>query len=245
MKPTLSIAVLSVASVALAVGNYAPEELAPILSDCSVEKTWSIFCLTEQVNDGAWVYMYDIGKLLSAAGGKGTFFVNGNNRKCIYKDNGKRIRWLYKHGHQISSLTRDHKSLPSQPLEAMATEMEKPQEAFTKLLGVTSRFLRPPSETSTRTPIVKWSYDAGDSAKNANVKEVIDGFRRQFNKKPHSILASLLETSESTAHQVLPAVIKMARVAGYKFVSVAECLGQPPYNQIMPYPVNITTTYSC
>ncbi|KAG8984986.1 Carbohydrate esterase 4 protein [Tulasnella sp. JGI-2019a] len=123
--------------------------------------------------------------------------------------------------------------------------MEKPQEAFTKLLGVTSRFLRPPSETSTRTPIVKWSYDAGDSAKNANVKEVIDGFRRQFNKKPHSILASLLETSESTAHQVLPAVIKMARVAGYKFVSVAECLGQPPYNQIMPYPLNITTTYSC
>ncbi|KAG8857833.1 Carbohydrate esterase 4 protein [Tulasnella sp. 330] len=226
MKLTFPIAALSATSIVMAAGNYTPDELAPIMSSCSVDKTIAL-----SFNDGAWVYMYDIGKALEAAHGKGTFFVNGNNYECIYKDNGKRVRWLWDHGHQLSSLTWDHKSLPGQTIEAATAEISKVQEAFSRLLGSTSRFLRPPFGNidentqyvahTQNVSLVTWDYDAGDSVPNANVQKIIAGFQTQFNKKPHSILASLLETSETTAHQVVPAVIKMAQAAGYRLVSVA------------------------
>ena len=40
------------------------------------------------------------------------------------------------------------------------------------------------------------------------------------------------ETKETTAHQVLPYAIERLKKAGYELVTVAECLGLPPYQNV-------------
>ena len=46
---------------------------------------------------------------------------------------------------------------------------------------------------------------------------------------PDNIIALNHETYETTVNEVLPYALKTLSNAGYKFVTVAECLGMDPY----------------
>ena len=74
--------------------------LAQVITSCTVPRTAAL-----TFDDGPYVYMYDISKILLAAGAKGTFFVNGNNYECIYNNAGKRLKYLHSKGHQLASHT--------------------------------------------------------------------------------------------------------------------------------------------
>lgn len=46
---------------------------------------------------------------------------------------------------------------------------------------------------------------------------------------PDTILTLNHETYERTAHEVVPYAIQKLQAAGYRLVTVAECLGEEPY----------------
>lgn len=50
--------------------------------------------------------------------------------------------------------------------------------------------------------------------------------------KPSTILALNHDVKQTTAHEVLPHAIAKLRAAGYKLVTLAECLGMKPYQSV-------------
>lgn len=88
-----------------------------------------------------------------------------------------------------------------------------------------------------------WDFDSQDSngATPAESKALYDTL---LAKNPNNILTLNHETHQGTITEVMPYVIKKLKAAGYKMVTVAECLGNPSpaYSKISsPQP----GTYSC
>ncbi|EUC63917.1 carbohydrate esterase family 4 protein [Rhizoctonia solani AG-3 Rhs1AP] len=79
--------------------------------------------------------------------------------------------------------------------------------------------------------LVTWDFDSGDSvgATPAQSKAMYDKIIAQ---RPSSILTLNHETHERTAHEVIPYVVPRLQAAGYKLVTVAECMGMQPYQSV-------------
>ncbi|KAG8767249.1 Carbohydrate esterase 4 protein [Ceratobasidium sp. 428] len=73
-----------------------------------------------------------------------------------------------------------------------------------------------------------WDFDSQDSigATPAQSKKYYDQI---IAKHPSTILALNHEVYERTAHEVVPYAIQKLQAAGYKLVTLAECLGEQPY----------------
>lgn len=77
--------------------------------------------------------------------------------------------------------------------------------------------------------MVLWDFDSEDSI-GASVAESEKLYKNIANKKPNNILALNHETYSTTAKTVLPYAIKTLKAKGYKFATVAQCLGNKnPY----------------
>ncbi|CCO29968.1 carbohydrate esterase family 4 protein [Rhizoctonia solani AG-1 IB] len=57
-------------------------------------------------------------------------------------------------------------------------------------------------------------------------------YDQTISQRPSTILALNHETYERTAHEVIPYAIQKLQAAGYKLVTLAECLGQQPYQSV-------------
>ncbi|KAG8937690.1 Carbohydrate esterase 4 protein [Tulasnella sp. 408] len=203
--------------------------LAPVYSKCTTPNTVAI-----TFDDGPYTWNTDIVNTLKQYNAKGTFFVNGNNYECIYSTaNEQRLKTAYKAGHQIASHTYSYS------LVSVKSEMTKTDTALTKILGVKPAFVRPPYgnyNTASREvaaangqAIVIWDFDSGDSV-GKTVQQSETEYQNVANQKPSTILALNHETYETTARQVLPYALKTLKAKGYKFVTVADCLGgKNPY----------------
>ena len=78
---------------------------------------------------------------------------------------------------------------------------------------------------------VTWSLDSGDSVgKSTSYSE--SEYEQQAKKYPSPGIGLNHETYESTAYTVAPQAIAILQSAGYKLVSVAECLGVEAYDYI-------------
>ncbi|KAG8939902.1 Carbohydrate esterase 4 protein [Tulasnella sp. 424] len=209
--------------------------LAPVYSKCTTANTVAI-----TFDDGPYTWNTDIVNTLKQYSAKGTFFVNGNNYECIYSTaNEKRLKTAYSAGHQIASHTWAHLDWTTLSKDKLKSEMTKTDTALTKILGVKPAFVRPPYgnyNTASREvaaangqSLVIWDFDSGDSVgKSVAQSETL--YKNIANKKPSTILTLNHETYETTAKQVLPYALKTLKAKGYKFVTVAECLGgKNPY----------------
>ncbi|KAH8826095.1 carbohydrate esterase family 4 protein [Flagelloscypha sp. PMI_526] len=208
--------------------------LAPVIYSCTKPKTIAL-----TFDDGPWVYMYDVSKAIVAAGGKATFFLNGDNYDCIYDDAQiKRVKYLHDKGHQLGSHTWYHKDLATLTWDQVHDEMWRVEQALQRIIGVQPAFMRPPygsfndnvrSAASVRgQKLAIWDTDTEDAngATVAFSKKVMDD---ALAKKPNNILPLMHETVETTVHQVLPYIIPKIQAAGYQMVTLAECLGEQPY----------------
>lgn len=226
------LSVLSLAALAFA----APQKraAAQVVYSCTEPNTAAL-----TFDDGPYYYMYDISKQLVAAGAKGTFFVNGDNYGCIYDaDNQKRIKYLLDKGHQLASHTWDHSDLTTLSWDELHDSMWKVEQALQRIAGVVPAFMRPPyGNTNDQVAevsgirgqtVVIWDVDSGDSV-GASVAESKATYDDILSQHPDTILALNHETYETTAHQVVPYAIQKLQAAGYKLVTVAECLGEQPY----------------
>ncbi|KAG9081900.1 Carbohydrate esterase 4 protein [Ceratobasidium sp. UAMH 11750] len=206
-------------------------------------------------DDGPSGYIYGISKALLAAGAKGTFFFNGNNYGCIYDpENAIRVKYAYDKGHQIASHTWGHKDLSALSWDQVHDEMWRVEQALQRITGVIPAFMRPPygklndnvkNVAGARgQSIALWDLDSGDSlgAPLARSEKLYD---QAIAKKPSTILALNHEVYESTAHELVPYAIGKLQAAGYKLVTLAECLGDKPAYQSVGQPSLRDSSWQC
>lgn len=211
--------------------------LAQVYSKCTVPNTVAL-----TFDDGPYVWLYDISKALIAAGGKGTFFFNGNNYGCIYDDaNIKRVKYAYDKGHQVASHTWNHKDLTKLSWDQIHDEMWRVEQALQRICGVQPAFMRPPfgnynnlvrEAASVRgQSLATWDFDSGDSL-GVSAQASKNRYNTVVGQHPSSILALNHETVATTSQQVIPYAIQKLHAAGYRLVTVAECLGRQPYQWV-------------
>ncbi|TFL00171.1 carbohydrate esterase family 4 protein [Pterulicium gracile] len=229
----ISAALLSVVSAAPPSSGIAAP-LAEVIVNCKVPKTVAL-----TLDDGPYIYARNISDALTAAEAKATFFLAGNTWSCIYQDeNIKTIQYLHEQGHQIGSHTWNHLDLSLLTRAEVNYEMNKTEEAILRVAGLKPAFMRPPfgrynnlvrevvAERGQK--IAFWDTDTEDSwgATIERSKETIDEAIARDATSLH-ILAH--DTYATTAYELVPYAIKQLQGAGYKLVTLAECLGEEPY----------------
>jgi len=209
--------------------------LAQVITECTVPGTAAL-----TFDDGPYEYIQNISKSLTDVGAKGTFFFNGNNYRCIYaQESVERVQFAYGQGHQIGSHTWAHKNLSALSTAAeVDSEMARTEQAIQRLTGAQVAFTRPPYgeyndnvrqvAAKRNQKLVNWSFDSRDSI-GATPAESNAAYDKLVQDKPSSILALNHEVYNTTAFIVAPHAIKVLLSAGYKLVTVADCLGQQPY----------------
>uniref|UniRef100_A0A0W0G5I6 Putative carbohydrate esterase family 4 protein n=1 Tax=Moniliophthora roreri TaxID=221103 RepID=A0A0W0G5I6_MONRR len=232
------------ATVLLALGAFtvaAPHEkrqMAEVITSCTQPNTVAL-----TFDDGPWNYIRDISDTLTNNGAKGTFFFNGNNWGCIYDQNhADGIRYVYGKGHQVASHTWRHANLAELTWDQVHDEMWRVEQALERIVGAVPAFMRPPygsyndnvrwASAVRGQAIVNWDFDSGDSA-GQSVAQQLSNYNNRISQRPNSILALNHETYASTAYDVLPQVVQRLRQAGYRMVTVAECLGRQPYQRVV------------
>ncbi|KAG8891262.1 Carbohydrate esterase 4 protein, partial [Tulasnella sp. 408] len=184
--------------------------------------------------DGPYVYSSDIVLTLAKYNAKATFFVNGNNWECIYsRENEMRLKAALAAGHQIASHTWRHADLANLDRDEVKSEMTQLDDALVKILGVKPAFVRPPYGSyndlcrqvaqENGQSIVQWDFDSGDSA-GASASQIEDAYQDIVQRHPSTILTLNHETYETTV-QALNNALETLTGAGYRLVTVAECLG--------------------
>jgi len=216
-----------------------PSRRAPaqVITKCTVPNTAAL-----TFDDGPYYYIYDISKALIAAGAKGTFFFNGNNFDCIYtEDEAKRVKYAYDKGHQIASHTWSHAHLTNLTFDQLHDQFWRVEQALQKITGVVPAFARPPfgeyndlvREVATQRgqTLVNWDFDSGDSV-GKTAAESNQAYDALAASHPSTILTLNHEVHQQTAQVVVPHAIATLQKAGYKLVTVAECLGRTPYQSV-------------
>ncbi|KAF8608110.1 carbohydrate esterase family 4 protein [Ceratobasidium sp. AG-I] len=234
--PLLAIGVLLVSCTEAFGHTHGSEKraVASVYTACSKPKTAAI-----TFDDGPNTYTKTIVNTFDKAGGKTTFFFNGKNYNCIYdQTNAGRAKYAFDHGHQVASHTWAHLHLPTLNDTEIKSEFYRTNEAIKKITGAVPAFVRPPFgeynsnvsaiSASFGQSLVTWDFDSQDwTVPPVNQTEA--AYKARFDSNPSNILALNHEVYATSALEVLPYVIKLAKTKGYKLVTVAECLGVKPY----------------
>lgn len=193
-------------------------------------------------DDGPYTYQNDLINLLNKEKVKGTFFLNGNNWLCIYNDPlAKSVKRAYDSGHQIASHTWSHKDLTTLTWDQVHDEMWRAEQAIQRITGATPAFVRPPygnysdlvleAAGARGLTVSNWDFDSEDG-KSATVERQKALYDAAVLARPSTILSLEHEVHATSVYEVLPYAITKLRAAGYRFVTVAECLNMKPYSSV-------------
>ncbi|KAG1607716.1 hypothetical protein G6F46_012093 [Rhizopus delemar] len=240
-----SLAVVATAVSAAPVEKRAVK--AKVYTTCSVPGTMAL-----TFDDGPYEYTWDLAETLHSKGVTATFFMNGNNWVNVATQSVKTsagtktykqvIKHVYEKGHQIGSHTFSHKELAGLSSSEVKSEMTKLEKVFRSVLGKNPLYMRPPSgeyDSTTLTTlgelgykVILWDIDSNDwrykdqsslSHEQANYKSIIE---KDSKKNPHGHIALQHDVHKKTVEKLVPWVISYVKSKkNYKFVSVAECLG--------------------
>ncbi|KAF9018004.1 carbohydrate esterase family 4 protein [Hymenopellis radicata] len=223
---------------------------ASVIRSCRVPNTAAI-----TFDDGPYIYMNDIIKTLKDADAKATFFFNGNNFDCIYNSAAAaRVKLAFDNKHQVASHTWRHAHLSQLSEPDLRAEFSRTEDALKKITGAQVAMTRPPFGEynplvlkvagDRGQTLVNWDFDSGDSAGASKTKSMQE-YEAVAKRRPNNILALNHETYEGTAHTVLPKAISALKSAGYRLVTVAECLGQPAYKGTPGAPSPRDSSWRC
>ncbi|KAI9277655.1 hypothetical protein BY458DRAFT_453296 [Sporodiniella umbellata] len=243
--------IASLAAIASAVSASPIEKRvvsAKVYHTCSVPGTIAL-----TFDDGPYEYTWALADKLRSEDVTATFFMNGANWVDVdtqsvktpagtksYKDV---IKHVYDKGHQIASHTYSHKELNGLSSSAIKSEMTKLEAIFKKAINKIPNYMRPPSgayDDNTLAvlgqlgyKVILWDIDSNDwrykdtsdlSKEQANYKSVIE---KDNKNKPNGHIALQHDVHQKTVTKLVPWVIQYIKgKKSYKFVSVAECLGQ-------------------
>jgi len=256
LSSILSLSVLGLTTLVSAEKQRIEERasLATVYTTC---KTKGTFALT--YDDGPYDYEDEVAKLLAAHNVTGTYFLNGNNWACIY-DRADQVRAAYANGaNLIGSHTWSHPDLTTLSTSQIKQELDLVETAFKKILGVKPKFFRPPYGSYNdqvleilkeyNYDVITWNLDTedADGAALSYSEKQYDDFVKAH---PNGSSAGIgLEHSPylSTASKLTPYAIKALQAAGYKVVTVADCLGlsKSDWYQSVGEPEERDDTWTC
>lgn len=196
------------------------------------------FALT--FDDGPFQWENKVDRALQSRKGKGTFFVNGNNYACIY-NYAEELQKTYRAGHVIGSHTWSHADITKLSPAQLNTELDRVEVALKKILGVKPALFRPPYGNYNQQTLnllakrgytsIYWNMDPGDTV-GASIEQSEAAYRKAASQYPAPGISINHETKPNTVNSVAPYAVKVLADAGYKLVTVSECLGIKPYQKI-------------
>ncbi|KAH9814638.1 family 4 carbohydrate esterase [Melampsora americana] len=186
-------------------------------------------------DDGPWIYENTISDFLKARNILGTFFINGDNYDCIYNQSiVNQLKHTFQQGHLIGSHTWSHPDITKLKDAELKVELDRMETALKRILGVVPRYFRAPyGNVDDRTldilakrgyKVINWTFDSGDAVGEPPEKS-IKGYDELSKSFPSPQIALNHETYDTTANQVVPYAVDVLQKAGYKLVSMSECLG--------------------
>jgi len=192
-------------------------------------------------DDGPFDYTTDLLDELKAANIHATFFINGYNYWHDLETNPEKQAVLTRavnEGHQIASHTWRHQiPVNETDIEPM---MKRLDDVIEKATGYRPKYFRAPKgDIGADTvkffedlgyKVIQWDTDTNDwdfktIGAEARVKLVKEFLTKEFAEKRESYLVLMHDVNDHTVHQIVPWIIENAPFDQYKFVTVAECLG--------------------
>jgi len=195
-------------------------------------------------DDGPFEYTNELLDELSAAGIHATFFINGQNWwPDLPTDPTKQaiIARAAAEGHQIASHTWAH-DIPA-TLDGIKESMNKLDDLVEQTAGYRPKYFRAPKgdidQATVQTfeslgyKIIQWDTDTNDWNINFNgvqapekrVPLVKEFLTSEFKQNRSNYLVLMHDVQKHTVKQIVPWLINNGPFNQYKFVTVAECLG--------------------
>ncbi|SPO23297.1 related to deacetylase [Ustilago trichophora] len=204
-------------------------------------------CLSMTFDDGPYDWQRKVVDTLGNAGGqKGTFFVNGNNFRCIYdNDSVSRLRYAYERGHEICSHSWSHPDLRQLNNQQLDRQVQLVEDALWKIIGAVPACFRAPygniRDDQVRylndrwgLVVVGWNRDTND-ANGAGTEAGLNTYRSL--RPPQKAIVLNHETVRGTVDVVIPQAVNIVRQNGYSRGSqtVASTLWYNPYKVVGRY----------
>ncbi|KAN0066152.1 hypothetical protein ACQY0O_000246 [Thecaphora frezii] len=208
-----------------------------IITSCHAKKHLAI-----TFDDGPYENHKNLVDQFDAIGSKATFFVNGNNWRCVYdKDQVSALRYSYKRGHQICSHTWSHPNLTTLNDEQLDRQVQLVEDALWKIIGAVPACIRAPYgeirddqverlQNKWGLKVIGWSNDTRD-ADGAQVEESVKVYKGLF--APTCAIILNHETVGTTVTNVIPRALKIIKKHHYKGSStVARISKFQPYKVV-------------
>jgi Predicted xylanase/chitin deacetylase len=219
-------------------------------------------------DDGPYQYTDELLDTLDKSGIKATFFINVENYwKDLKSSSSKQkvIERAVREGHQVASHTWAHK-IPSSKSDIKA-DLTKVDDFIEKVAGVRPSYFRAPQGhcdsdcvkyiESLGYKIIQWDLDTKDwdykdysglnekESKERRVEESVAILKKFYNNDEDNYLVLMHDVNDHTVRKIVPWILKNTPKK-YKFVTVAECLGDSngPYSKKSSTSTSTTTRKS-
>lgn len=232
-----------------ATNPYIENGMVPIVQTCTERGTFSI-----SFDDGTQPPQEAITQIFEQHDARTTYFVNGRNFRCLYDPAMVDIlRRTYAAGHQIGSHGWSHVYGSRISEEEFERQIRLVDEALEKILGIRPAHYRPPfgdyDEDNLRvlasrnySVVPLWDLVAG-SGTGTSIPLTQQRYAEAAATYPTPHMA-LSHEQDVSAADYLPGVVEQLTQAGYRLVTVAECIGVPAY-QWVGEPQERDETWTC
>ena len=153
---------------------------------------------------------------------KATFFVQGKN----IAGNESILKRMQSEGHEVGNHSWNHPVLTKLSLEDAKKQLTDTEDAITKVLGKSSKLMRPPYgaisddiRNSLDLSFIMWDVDSLDW-KSKNEAAILTEIQRQVSNGSIILMHDIHQTSVNS----LPKVIEYLQGQGYSFVTVSDLL---------------------
>ncbi|KAJ9667504.1 hypothetical protein H2201_002373 [Coniosporium apollinis] len=215
--------------------------------DCVVPGTVAI-----TYDDGPYIYTDYVLDVFKRYNAKASFFITGNNLGKGQIDNAANpwaamIRRMHAEGHQIASHSWSHQDLSAVSRWERKNQMWKNEMALRNILGFFPTYMRPPYSSCTAASgceadmrelgyhVTNFDLDTDDYNNvtpelQQNAKNRFSGALSGSNPGADEFLAIAHDIHYQTAYNLTEFMLSTLYNAGYRAVTVGECLGDPVAN---------------
>ena len=177
-------------------------------------------------DDGPGPHTAHLLDILDQYGAKATFFLIGSK----VSGQASIVRSIQARGHQLGNHSWSHPELPKLPVDQIASEIDRTNEAIRQATGITPSILRPPYGAVNGVVLeqlrlrgmssILWSVDTRDWA-DRNSQIVCS--RAVAGARPGAII--LMHDIHQTSVGAVPCILSALKQQGYSFVTVQGLLG--------------------
>ena len=177
-------------------------------------------------DDGPGPYTAHLLDVLDQYGAKATFFLIGSK----VSSQANVVRSIHARGHQLGNHSWSHPELPKLPVDQIAGEIDRTNDAIKQATGVTPTVMRPPYGAVNSAVLeqlrlrgmssILWSVDTRDWADRNS--EIVCS-RAVAGAHPGAII--LMHDIHQTSVGAVPCILSALKQQGYSFVTVQGLLG--------------------